>query len=67
MTPEQQSTFRRNEDRKAYTTAVAIQMAGAIAAHADLTTPPEVIAKRAWDIADAVAAEREARGCTPSI
>lgn len=63
MTPEQQSTFKKDQDRKQFCCQVAVNIAVAQSTH-DTSTSPTAIAKRAWDIAEALHAQREERGFT---
>jgi hypothetical protein len=61
MTPEQQAEYQRRQQRKALTINVAVQsLQTLIATHPE--TSPDELAKNAFDIGEAFARERHARG-----
>lgn len=66
MTPEQQSEMKRREEKKSFATACAHALVVHLAPVMESVTAADV-AKRVWDIAEAMANEREERGSNPML
>ena len=66
MTPEQQSEMKKREEKKSFATACAHSLVVHLAPVMESATPQQV-AKRVWDIAQAMADEREERAQHPML
>lgn len=67
MSPEQEIEIRRRHERAGYVTTIATMAIQLIGAKRDEHKPVADAVREAWDIGEAMAVEREARGYAPEF